>query len=71
MNVINAWRPKQKVIKSNDIETREVNNGLQVKGEISLAVDSFFLSHSEDISIGDWSKLLDRIAGIVNTWRVS
>jgi hypothetical protein len=69
MNIINAWRPKQKVIKSNDIKTRRVNQGLQAKGEISLAVDSFFLSHSEDISIGDWSMLIDRVAGIVNTWR--
>ncbi len=70
MNIINAWRSKKTSLAGSNTETGEANHGLQVKGEISLAVDSFFLSHSEDISISDWSTLLDRVAEIINDWRI-
>ena len=43
---------------------------LETKNEILLAIDSFLLSHPQEISEEDWLKLVNQLLGIIHTRRI-
>ncbi|HEY94675.1 MAG TPA: hypothetical protein G4O15_07025 [Dehalococcoidia bacterium] len=49
---------------------KETKHKLATKSEILLAVDSFLLSHPQEISKEDWLKLINQLLGIIHTRRI-
>jgi hypothetical protein len=58
------------VITDNRTVDKDTKHKLETKNEILLAVDSFFLSHPQEISEEDWMKLVNQLLGIIHTPRI-
>ena len=58
------------VLTESEQKTRQAKHKQQIKDEICLAIDSFFLSHPSDISDRDWLKLVGQVLDIINTRRL-
>ncbi|MFC1947943.1 hypothetical protein ACFLXY_08500 [Chloroflexota bacterium] len=58
------------VITDNYTVDKDTKHKLETKNEILLAIDSFLLSHPNDINDSDWLKLINQLLGIIHTRRI-
>ena len=58
------------VIADNYIVDKETKHKLDTKNEILLAIDSFLLSHPQEISNDEWLRLVNQLLGIIQTRRI-